>query len=187
MNKHKYIPAEEAIKWLTPNLSNENIDILFAQIMATEFEQAPSLEKEEALFARFNTNYQYTLGQLLSNRIMLLEKTIPALAEETRLPVDLIQKIVADRALVTNIPIVLFSKLLKQLQISFLEVGKAIMQSAEIIKSNSGHAFNGRSTIFARKDKQSFFEISQQEGQMLFESDEAIQMYLKRLDEILNS
>lgn len=151
----------------------------------------PSAKKEELFVALNGLVTARSLGQVVQEKLQQLEITPAQLSDTVKLPVQVIDKLLADDLYTNNIPIVLLKNLLNYLNIKFTTAEKSIRKTFELLQ---GKVFNHdvhalapafRSSLHTSKSI-TFPSHKTSDGKELFENNEAMEKYLNRLNELLN-
>lgn len=181
-------PIEEAIRLLNFTPSDDKLDSLIYEVMSTEYESAFPLVKEQEMLQQLNVVAHQTLGAVLQSALIKEQISVLQLANEIALPERVFNELLADSIAITNIPIMLFKKLTLRLEVSFNEVKEAVRHTTRNLQFRLSSVDSLSSVAFNRKPVITpfGFQAETQSGHGLFESDEAIELYLKRLEELLN-
>lgn len=135
-----------------------------------------------------------SLGILLINALKDNNIKSDDLAAEVSLPATTIEQLKEDSILANSIPVISFRNLLKKLQIPFDKVEQAINKTFHMLKNEAGFSPSvigslqlsyrrrnaGTASAFNTKTNKS-------ERQYLFQNEEALNKYLKRLGELYES
>lgn len=136
---------------------------------------------------------QVSFGQLITEAIQKSNIKADNLAEQTGLPVPVLKELQADAVFTNNVPIVFLKKLLHSLNISYQVAEQAIRNTFELLQHRipSSASFNGVTPAFKKgnlSSRESFIKnIPKTSGKELFQNEEALNRYLKRLNELMNS
>jgi hypothetical protein len=130
-----------------------------------------------------------SLGVLITNAVSKAKIKTEELAAKSNLPVTTIEQLQADRLLANSIPVISFKNLLKSLQIPFSKAEQAINKTFQILKNEVAFSpstlgllqlsFRRRNSATALNSK-----ARETENQYLFQNEEALQKYLKRLKDL---
>lgn len=136
---------------------------------------------------------QVSFGQLITEAIQKNNIEAEALAEQTGLPVPVLNELQADTVFTNNVPIVFLKKLLHSLNISYQVAEQAIRNTFELLQHRipSSASFNGVTPAFKKgnlSSRESFIKnMPKTSGKELFQNEEALNRYLNRLNELMNS
>ena len=164
--------------------------ILFSSpnVLMTEDKKALLMQKLNALIASLS------FGQLLQQAILNMNINDDAVAEKSNIPLSVIHDLRNDAIYTNNVPIVLFKNLLSVLNLSFTSVEAAIRKTFEVLQSQVAAKHNnlsGFSPAFRKgyyTSRETFSKNSpKSDGKELFENKEALEKYLTRLKELMNS
>ena len=134
-----------------------------------------------------------SFGLLVKNEMELAQETTASLAGKTRLPEVVINQLLTDSLYTNNVPIMMLKDLLLYLHISFEAAEQSIRSTFRALKSRANdELFAGSGgTLVAAYRKGSFLSKSsvpgttQGNGKGLFENEEVMEKYLKRLKELI--
>jgi hypothetical protein len=165
-----------------------------AYIMGQDSMVEMSAERRQRLvnqLADVATNLSF--GSLLKAEMEQAQETAASLATKTRLPEVVISQLMTDSLYTNNVPIMMLKDLLLYLQISFDSAERAIRSTFRALKSRaSDDLFAGSGgTLVAAYRKGSFLSKSsvpgttQGDGKGLFENEQVMEKYLKRLKELI--
>jgi hypothetical protein len=187
MMKNTLDPIEEAIKLLDFTPSDEKLDIIIHNIMTTENSHTFSLEKEAKMLQRLYKVAHATLGAVLQDAIVEKNIAIEPLAVSTGIPENILKSLLTDSIYITNVPIKLFKTLICHLQLPFDTIQKAVEETMRSLQISLLTNESSLSPTFNRKSNSNPFELKGQiqSGKGLFESEEAVNLYLNRLEELL--
>lgn len=135
-----------------------------------------------------------SLGILLTNALKDSNMKTKDLATEVSLPVATIEQLKEDIILANSIPVISFKNLLKKLQIPFDKAEQAINKTFHMLKNEASFSpsvigslqlsYRRRNTSTASAFNT---KASKSERQYLFQNEEALNKYLKRLGELYES
>lgn len=181
-------PIEEAIRLLNFAPSDDKLDSLIYEVMSTEYESAFPLVKEQEMLQRLNVAAHQTLGAILQSALSKDHINVAQLANEIALPERVFNELLADSIAITNVPIMLFKKLILLLKVPFDDVQEAVWHTTRNLQFRLSLVDSLSSVAFNRKPATTPFglQAETQARHGLFENDEAIELYLKRLEELLN-
>jgi hypothetical protein len=170
-------------------------DIEMQLILSSPADINMSDDKKVLLVQKLNTLISsLSFGQLLQQTMQNLNISEEVIAEKSKLPVDVINGLRGDTVYANNVPIVLFKSLLSALSLSFKPVETAIRKTFEILQSQvavKNDNLSGFSPAFRKgyyTSRESFSKNSPKtDGKELFENKEALEKYLSRLNELMNS
>lgn len=152
-------------------------------------------ERKLALLQKLNSLAEsLSFGQLLQQAMQYMGATEELIAEKVKLPISVIGELKNDTIYTNNVPIVFFKGLLSSLNISFKSAEAAIRKTFEMLQNQTtikNNALSGFSPAFRKgyyTAKESFSKSSPNtDGKELFENKEALEKYLTRLSELMNS
>ncbi len=157
-------------------------------VIMTESNKELLLEKLNAVILSLS------FGQLLQQTMNNMGLSEDITAEKSNLPVSIIQGLKDDAIYTNNVPIKLFKNLLSLLNISFKLVEGSVRKTFEILQSQASvktESFSGFSPAFRKgyyASRESLAKNSPStDGKELFENKEALEKYLVRLNELMNS
>ncbi|MEO7048688.1 MAG: hypothetical protein ABI091_25530 [Ferruginibacter sp.] len=136
---------------------------------------------------------QVSFGQLIKEALQSNKIESDNLAELTGLPVPVLKELQADTVFTNNVPIVFLKKLLNSLNISYQAAEQAIRNTFELLQQHvpSSASYNGVTPAFKKgnfSSRESFIKnIPKTSGKELFQNEEALNRYLNRLNELMNS
>lgn len=136
---------------------------------------------------------QVSFGQLITEALERNNIEADNLSELTGLPVPVLKELQADTVFTNNVPIVFLKKLLHSLNISYQAAEKAIRNTFELLQHRipSAASFNGVTPAFKKgslSSRESFIKnMPKTSGKELFQNEEALNRYLNRLNELMNS
>lgn len=155
--------------------------------------EMPAHSKEELMTKLSTVMNALSLGQILKQKILISGITTDELAANIKLPTQVVNELIADRIYTNNVPIVLFKNLLFYLNISFSAAEKGIRKTFELLQNNfstnnSNYGLHPafRSGTFMSKSEIILPNSKDMDGKELYENKEAIEKYLKRLNDLLN-
>jgi len=135
-----------------------------------------------------------SLGILLTNALKDNNIKTDDLAVEVSLPTTTIEQLKEDYILANSIPVISFRNLLKKLQIPFDKVEQAINKTFHMLKNEASFSpsmIGSLQLSYRRRNAStaSAFntKASKSERQYLFQNEEALNKYLKRLGELYES
>ncbi len=136
---------------------------------------------------------QVSFGQLIAEALQSNNIDADNLAELSGLPVPVLKELQADTIFTNNVPIVFLKKLLQTLNISYQVAEQAIRNTFELLQHRipSSTSFNGVTPAFKKgnlSSRESFIKnMPKTSGKELFQNEEALNRYLNRLNELMNS
>ncbi|MBL7894836.1 MAG: hypothetical protein JNK50_06065 [Bacteroidia bacterium] len=130
-----------------------------------------------------------SLGVLIENALAKVNPDINAIAGKTNLPENSIEQLKSDAIFANSIPVISLRNLLKELQIPFEKAEQAILKSFHILKSDLAFSASSMSNLrlaYRRRNSKlsSNTKSGKSDSQYLFENEEALSKYLKRLSEL---
>jgi hypothetical protein len=173
----------------------ETADAEMQLILSSPSDIAMSEDKKAMLIQKLNTVIvSFSFGQLLQQAMHNLNVTEEVIAEKSKIPVSVVADLKNDAIYTNNVPIVLFKNLLSALGLSFKPVETAMRKTFEILQNQvavRGDNPSGFSPAFRKgyyTSRESFTKNSPKtDGKELFENKEALEKYLSRLNELMNS
>lgn len=194
--KVKIDPIDEALKLVTlhtevqSDKGSEGLTLL--NIISAEYKSQPSDEDAERMINKLYERLSVdSLGVLINNALSKTNMQLENLSSESSLPVPTIEQLQTDRILANSIPVIPFRNLLKKLQIPFDRAEQAIYKTFQILKDEIAFssATLGVSKLSYRRRSVSVppslnTKTSHSENQYLFQNEEALRKYLKRLNEL---
>ena len=196
-NKINIDPVDEALKLVYLSSSSNESEFLDASvqlknIISVDYESQPSNEASSKMIDKLYEKLSVdSLGVLITNAVSKANVKREELAEKSNLPVSTIEQLQADKVLANSIPVISFRNLLKSLQIPFDKAEKAINKTFQILKNEFAFspATLGSLQLSYRRRNASVAtsfntKASKSESQYLFQNEEALQKYLKRLKEL---
>lgn len=191
MNRSLTLQAllDENLRLLSFNAPDAELDELADRVLATPVTILPSLERERQLVSQLAAHLQPTLGAVIQLAISSQQMTAAQLAAEIRLPTSLLENLLNDALFVSNVPVVLMRNLLRRLAISFESAQTAIHQTVLLLRhrASEGDISLSPSLAFRRESTEGSLGTPRQEGKLLFENDDALSMYMNRLDELMQA
>lgn len=150
-----------------------------------------SIEKMTTGLAKVTANLSF--GRLLQAEMEYAQETPATLAINTKLPEVVIEQLLNDGTYTNNVPIIMLKDLLKTLNISFDTAEQAIRNTFLRLKARANEelssAFTGVAVPAYRKEnfltKGTLTGNSQSNGKGLFENEQVMEKYLKRLKELI--
>lgn len=135
-----------------------------------------------------------SLGILLINALKDNNIKTDDLAAEVSLPTTTIEQLKEDSILANSIPVISFRNLLKKLQIPFDKVEQAINKTFHMLKNEASFSpsvIGSLQLSYRRRNAGTGSpfntKASKSERQYLFQNEEALNKYLKRLGELYES
>lgn len=195
--KVKIDPIDEALK-LT-SIQNEvkndqdSEGLTLLNIVNTEYTNVPSDEECERMIDKLYQKLSVdSLGVLITNTISRVSSVnIEKLSSETGLPVLTIEQLQSDRILANSVPVIQFRNLLRQLQIPFDKAERAIQKTFQVLKNeyilspaSLGHAKLSYRRKSVAVPSSMNVKSGHPESWYLFQNEEALQKYLKRLNDL---
>ena len=136
-----------------------------------------------------------SLGILLINAFKENNIKTEELATEVSLPLSIIEQLKDDSILANSIPVISFKNLVKKLQIPFDKVELAINKTFHLLKNETSFSpsvINSLQLSYRRRSDKTVSSVlskkaGKSEKQFLFQNEEALNKYLKRLGELYES
>lgn len=135
-----------------------------------------------------------SLGILLINALKDSDIKTEDLAAEVSLPATTIEQLKEDTILANSVPVISFRNLVKKLQIPFDKVEQAINKTFHMLKNEvafSPSTIGSLQLSYRRRNARTASALntkaSKSERQYLFQNEEALNKYLKRLGELYES
>ena len=155
-----------------------------------------SAEQKNKLLARLReVQSTPSLGMLLREKIAESKLGLDQIAQEINLPVQVLSSALDDKIYTNNIPVILLINLLKRFKISFNAAEKSIRRTFEMLHtqltgnvqtSGFSPAFRRGSAYHNSEGGHGIGSLSSSDGRDLYENEEALNKYIKQLDELLN-
>jgi len=198
MNTSKIDAFDEALRVIFLESAKEgdveNLNMQMA-IMLPSTEIVMSDQKKDLLLQKLNAVItSLSFGQLLQQAMQTMGVSEALAAEKSSLPVNVIQDLKGDVIYTNNVPIKLLKNLLTVLNISFKSVEASIRKTFEMLQSQTfskNDSFSGFSPAFRKgyfASRETFSnKTSKTDGKELYENKEALEKYLTRLNELMNS
>lgn len=163
--------------------------------MLPSMEIAMSDQKKGLLLQKLNAVIaSLSFGQLLQQAMQTISASEALVAEKSNLPINVIQDLKEDVIYTNNVPIKLLKNLLTVLNISFNSVESTIRKTFEMLQSQAfikNDSFSGFSPAFRKgyfTSREKFSNNTpKSDGRELYENKEALEKYLTRLNELMNS
>ncbi len=169
--------------------ANLEMNFILGLDVALEMEKE---DEEKLLMVLQNAFFSDSFGKLLSSEMEVRHETPETIASKTMLPLVVINQLIEDHIHTTNVPVVMMKDLLKMLSISFERAEQAIRKTFLQLKHDLEHLTGTGSTLVAapafRKggilSKATVDGLPKGSGKDLFENEEVLEKYLKRLKEL---
>lgn len=167
-----------------------NREIEYILSIGTSVEMAE--DKKNQLLSRLGEiAFSMSFGQILDKNIRDLEISLEHLAQETKLPLAIINELIGDRIYTNNVPIVMIKNLLTKLRIGFSTAEKGIKKTFELLQNSiteqagAAHEIPAfRKGIYLPKDVVSGAQL-RNDGRELYENKESLDKYIGRLEQLL--
>jgi len=187
-------PIDEALRFVYLNAEQNTIDtsVELNRITEAKYPVVISAEKAKEMIKSLYENLAVdSLGVLITNALEKTNIKVEEAARESRLPITTLEQLQADVILANSIPVISLKTLLKALKIPFNKAEEAIMKTFHILKNEmvfSPATINSMQLTYRRRNAKgaSSFntKANKSEKQYLFQNEEALTKYLKRLDEL---
>ncbi|MPR31789.1 hypothetical protein [Salmonirosea aquatica] len=179
-------PINEAIRLLDFVSSDDRLYSLAGEFMETGYTSGFSSEKEQEMIRQLNASLRNTLGSVIREAVEAKSLTISQASQKSLVPEKILNGLLADSVAVTNVPVVLFRKLLHLLDVPLSKAKEAVLYNTHIFRTQLSLSVEAPSLAFKRKSGRDPFDLSEgkSEGINLFENEEAVKLYLNRLEEI---
>jgi hypothetical protein len=185
-------PIEEALRlsYLNANSldASKELNLIVKRKYSVEISSEKAKQMVNSLFEKLAVD---SLGILISKAIETGNFKVEEISTESSLPVMTIEQLQADLILANSIPVISFKNLLKSLQIPFDRAQEAIIKTFHILKNDlafSPSTVTSMRLAYRRRNTKSSTSFntkaSKAESQYLFQNEEALNKYLKRLDEL---
>lgn len=180
---------DNTLRLMAFTASDSEIDRLADWVFSAPIHLEPNPQQEQQLLGMFTQLPSPTLGSVLQQAIQQQAIELPQLVNQTRFPEGLLTKLLVDALFISNVPVVLLKNLLLRLQIPFSVAQSAIEQTLQQLRIAATQEANqsAGSLAFRRENGEARSAESRQEGRSLFENDEAVAMYLHRLENLMAS
>jgi hypothetical protein len=194
-SKIKIDPIEEALKLSFLNTNSIDSSAELNRIVESEYStEIPSGLAKKMISSLYEKLAVDSLGILISKSIEARKINLSEVATESSLPVTTIEQLQADLILANSIPVISFKNLLKRLQIPFDKAEEAIIKTFHILKSDltfSPTTVSSMRLSYRRRNTKSSSvfnsKANRSENQFLFQNEEALSKYLKRLGELYSN
>jgi hypothetical protein len=194
-NKQKVDPIDEALRLWMLSERPEGEEMVNASeqlkhLTSANYKSELSDDRYKKMIDKLYRNLAIdSLGIVLEAAISKSNIKVNELAVKTSLPEESIEQLKADSVFANSIPVISLRDLLKELQIPFAKAEEAIIKSFHILKSNitfHGLLMNNVRLAYRRKNSKvsSNTKSGKSDSQYLFENEEALTKYLKRLNEL---
>lgn len=196
-NKINIDPVEEALKLAYLNSGSSDSEFLDASmqlknITSADYKSQPSEEAAAKMIDRLYEKLAIdSLGMLIMSAASKANLKKEELAEKSSLPLSTIEQLQADKLLANSIPVLSIRNLLKSLQIPFEKAEKAIHKTFQILKNEcafSPATLGAMQPSYRRRNASAATSFNtkarKSESQYLFQNEEALKKYLKRLNEL---
>lgn len=164
-------------------------EIQMARILLADGPEMTPSRHEQMIDRLFSTAFQPSLGNVLADAVAETKSEAFELSNRLRIPVTVLQDLLSDKIYTNNVPIVLFKNLLLALNISFENAKKGIEKTFSMLQGQTelGFGYSAVNPAFRRRSQQnSVLPVSSHaDGRELFENKEALDKYLKRLEELM--
>lgn len=161
-------------------------------IMSSETVVEMAEDRKNELLSRLGEiAFSLSFGQILDKNIRDLKLSLEHLAQETKIPVTILDELLGDRIYTNNVPIIMIKNLLTKLRIGFSTAEKAIKKTFELLQNSIVEqagitheipAF--RKGIYLPKDAVSGAQL-RNDGRELYENKESLDKYIGRLEQLL--
>jgi len=194
MNTQNKIDAfDEALKmiYLEGAKENDNAVSEMKYIMSLPVSKQMTIGKKFELIAKLNAVMDsLSLGQVIQVAMKKRNLSEEQLVSSASLPSFVITGLKEDKIYTNSVPIMFFKKLLKFLDIDVAAASQAIRKTLEILQSQkvTEQSFSGFRPAFRRGIHSSDAiakNIVESDGKELFENKEAMENYIKRLEELM--
>lgn len=188
----------EVLRLLSLESAKESDDDMAAAGLARIMGQSTLVEmsaarRQQLVSQLTNVSTNLSFGTLLRAQMDQAQESAASLSCKTRLPEVVISQLMTDSLYTNNVPIMMLKDLLLYLHISFDAAEQAIRSTFRALKSRaSDELFAGSAgTLTAAYRKGSFLSKSsvpgttQGSGKDLFENEQVMEKYLKRLKELV--
>lgn len=180
---------DTALQLFEIKLADSEIDNFLNIILTRNCEISISKSKELELFERLSAiTPSYTFGLILQNAITKQSFSPKGLSEITNMSEEMLSKLLKDSILISNIPVLFVKRILLTLNISFQEAKSSILQTNLLLQNNLQNqqiSLIG-SPIFRKNNGGVDRNENLQRGNEFFENEEALVMYLERLEELMD-
>ncbi len=180
-------PLQEALRVLALEASDLALDPMMNAVLTGSFDVSISAEKEQSLLDKLYAHFEPTLGAVLQEAMGAQHLTAEQAATELKFPSNLLQHLLSDAVSVTNVPVVLFKNLLTRLQLPIHSIEQAAQSTFHKLKAGPSTNNSVSFASFRRDSGKYRLGPERQESQELFESDEALKLYIARLKELLDA
>ena len=194
--KNKVDPFDETLRllWLKnagnadPNTSAKELNFILDTNYYTDIDEAKEKLMIDKIFEKINTP---SFGQLISETAKTKSISNDTIAEQSKLPVEIIVALQEDTIFPNNIPVRLFKNILNLLDISIDSAKKAIWKTFSIVKNRE--FTESHSLLLQPSFRHNNFskQLSPKasngtDGRELFENEDALKKYISKLNELMN-
>ena len=182
LNKVENLDELLRICWLEDVLQDNNEAAVFS-IATPEISEIKKNEMTNRLYA---FSQQLSFGELLTKS--LEGENEASIVQKTEISEAMLDELKADKLAVNNVPLMLLKNLLKELHISFVHAQAAILKSFELLRNtvSSIHEPAMARPIFRKGEMDGSSEpFKRVPNKDLFENEESLNKYLKRLEKLM--
>lgn len=198
MNTNPLNKLDEALRLIylesAKHGDTQQTEIEMNRIMSPSVSSQMSIERERALLDGLKALVvNPSFGKVLEQNMKVAGLSYQALAEKTRLPLRVVHQLIRDDIYTNNIPIRILRDILSTLNISFTIAEKGIRNTFTMLQlklqesvQNSYSALNPSFRKGHYISKSAFVNnAAKSNGKDLYENEQALDKYLKRLEELL--
>jgi hypothetical protein len=169
------------------NISENELELILASDDVLQMDQQKQCQLIDKLF---NTIKSISLGELISEAFKSKALSEEAVAQETRLPMKVIEELKTDSVFPNNIPVLLLKGLFNNLDISYKAAEQSILKTFEIMRKKKFINLEpGYATMAFRKSgndiKGSLISRNKVDGSELYENKDALVKYLSKLEDLM--
>lgn len=195
INKTDAIDEALKIIFLNTDTDNNNVTDPAMQLKYIIEADYPN-QMDEKLSAKmidrlYNKLAVDSLGILMAKALKNKNMDVSKLSEEVNLPITTIEQLQEDTILANSIPVISFKNLMRILEIPIDKVTQAVIKTFHLLKNEvafSPAAIGGLQCSYRRRNARTTSSLNTKAGrsekQYLFQNEEALNKYLKRLEEL---
>lgn len=178
----------ERFTTLNEEVVNQEMEYILSSELAIEMDE----DKRDQLLSRLGeVAFSLSFGQILEKSITDQKISLEHLAQDTKLPMSIIDELIGDRIYTNNVPIVMVKNLLTKLKIGFSTAEKGIKKTFELLQNSileqtgTAHEMPAfRKGIYLPKDATSGVQM-RNDSRELYENKESLDKYIGRLEQLL--
>jgi hypothetical protein len=177
---------DETIRLLFLDEDNKLMSENLSFVLQGNYKTKMTISQKERMLMKLKQRTVPTFGQLLAQAVTNMNTTLAILAEKAKLPLDLLESLIADLVFANKVPVVLMKSLLRSLHLSFDVVQPSMLKSFQQLKEGKTNLESGFSfSPSYRKGTQGQTSSLTKGSSDVFENEEAMTKYLTRLKELM--